>query len=235
VSYVNLLLIYQQEPIAIIIERKGVWSANVSKRIVQTALYSQITMIFSGNLYSDSPSLYKKLWRAYPAEDLQHLCRAYTLAYHYSREKLQEPDITRPVGASFNPAPARIAEILLGETSNVSSELMGAAILSCISVDHLKEEEKHVFLSEIEIVRALHHASGNALEQDSPPDKNAQKLAMAIRLDQLRHLHMSRFNTEKKAQLCKDSSLLLKQATPEGTERLRKKLEVALSRCKKRK
>jgi hypothetical protein len=98
-----------------------------------------------------------------------------------------EDGLTRTKGASFNPRPSRIAQILWDEAEVRDSAVLCAAALSCMSA---WDDDAAAFPGAAiarEVKELLARALPRAHRFSSP---NAADLFLAQRVDELRHVHM---------------------------------------------
>ena len=116
-----------------------------------------------GVLESTAPGLAGAVRRTFSPEAA--LTIAATYAEVIERSGLETPAIRRPEGTSFNPRPARICQILLTEGGGASPEELQQAVR-----------------------RSLPHG-------DTPPNYEPydphDRVALALALDDVRHLHMT--------------------------------------------
>jgi len=196
--------------------------------------YSKI-MFFSGDLKQDSPSLFNKLSREFSRKECERLSQAFRLAWATNESHLSEAEGTnRSQGSSYNPAPARVAEILLAEIKSFDSRLIGSAILSFCRTKELSATDKLAYCEEVKVLNEARKLCSHPFEIGKIPEDSSYKLAMAIRLDELRHLHLTETNPESIQDIIKLTETLLDLSNLEEVERLRKKLLSALIRSKKR-
>jgi len=138
-----------------------------------------------GELRSDSPGLYRTLLRRMGKEGFARVERAYAEAARCGA--LEEAPVLRDPGASFNPKPARICQILVAELSEFRELVLSASMLSCVSPEKmvpipLLSEEQAVALLVHEWLSGKHRRSTSVV---------VERISLALKLDQLRHLHMT--------------------------------------------
>lgn len=119
-----------------------------------------------GDLKTDSPSLHSKLKSFLSAEELERLFLTY--AEVWSKGGCEELIAPREPGVNFNPRPARILEILIGDCAAKDFETLQRAMFSCTVTDG----NFAPFMSDL-------------------PRVAAQHILLAHVLDELRHAHMS--------------------------------------------
>ena len=115
-----------------------------------------------GKLSKDSPSLYSHLRRHFSPAELELGESIYSLCFNHSGPEF--PEVSREPGMSFNPRPARVAEIILKEAGIKDIKLAYSAMLSLVP-ENKRTDFQGIF-------------------QTSPA------VDLAIALDDLRHFHM---------------------------------------------
>lgn len=146
-------------------------------------------MLHIGILKKDSPGLSALIDGLFSQEEQHYIHKAYSLAFRYGA--LNEGEVKRIEGASYNPRPARIAQILLTEGSIKECDVLITSILNCAEPIIFKEEpnDTHIYYSNDTTIRSI--LSGI-------PYKNIASPLIAIVfshiLDKLRHLHMCNFD-----------------------------------------
>ena len=91
---------------------------------------------------------------------------------------LEEIDFTREEGQSFNPRPARIAQIMIKDCSILSVEAIEASLLA--SIENSRSE---ISSQAIKIINSIH------IEEKI--NQFSKALSLALILDRARHLHLS--------------------------------------------
>ncbi|MCO6432363.1 MAG: hypothetical protein J5J00_16030 [Deltaproteobacteria bacterium] len=133
-----------------------------------------------------SPSLWGKLRRTFRPAEVSIVAAAFDFAVQHGA--LDERNIERPSEASFNPRPARVAEIVLSGNHDVTSLQVAAAILLCA-----EELPSKSLPAELEEAYQTCAAARRSLSDNSPPpDELTASLLLAYMLDDVRHFHMKR-------------------------------------------
>lgn len=143
----------------------------------------------NGTLSSDSPALFAKFKRIFKAEEIAKLEVCYKAAVRLGA--LEESPVKREKDASYNPKPARVCQILM--QVNSSLEALEAAMLMCASPTKID-------LTPGELSDATSLAKHALKEFPSAyhrQDPRIEGLFLALKLDALRHLHMTSFTNEK--------------------------------------
>ncbi len=144
----------------------------------------------SGHFSKDSPKVSKLLHQKFSSPEVLLFNLGYSLLA--KSEGITEPEIIRVVGASFNPKPARICELLILEAHTTEIDLLLAAVALCSTDPILFSEvlESEGASGVANIVSSVHAYLNKSNNTDSLTPQ-AQNLMAAICLDKVRHLHMS--------------------------------------------
>lgn len=133
-----------------------------------------------------SPGTFRCLERRLRDPELKLVCRV----WDDTALPPEHPSVNRREGASFNPWPARVVYILVSECSeNDTTVLLGA--LGCLA---LKMKLGLPDAMPLESRDLSHQAL--AWPETAASDLAAERIAGAILLDELRHLHMSKYSPE---------------------------------------
>lgn len=175
-------------------------------------------------LQKSSDALYKRALKSFSKQELSKIELAFESAC--DARGADESKIARTEGANFNPRPARVAQILFDETCNRDANMVASALIA--TVDRSK-------------ITALGDALAQAAQETflSPevavPGRDALAIALALMLDELRHLHMHADRNEIAGPLRARARVLVQYAgTIPEFERLRLKIETALKRSEPR-
>ena len=165
------------------------------------------------SLRATAPGLFSSLMKTLSPEDLTHIEKCYEEVL--SRGGADEFPIVREVDASFNPRPARIATIVL--TNTKPTHLLRAIELglwSCL----IRDSGVSTLLLEApeDIVRALHRI--HFIESNVDSDIDEVIVALAVHLDQVRHLHMTNLSPEDKSSLLFRAEKLVTALLPSHVE-----------------
>jgi hypothetical protein len=153
-------------------------------------------MQHSGSLRADSPGLYGSLKKFASAAELEQLEEAFLAAWKLGAGT--EAPITRDPGVSYNPRPARIATILIKECQNLAAQ----EIAACFWISAITRGAE---LPQTDYAgKQLAQQAFAALNDSSLPTlkANALRIAAAVLVDSIRHLHMSSLSdTERQAEI----------------------------------
>lgn len=138
-----------------------------------------------GDLLEDAPGLHRLLTRKLTAVDQRHLECAYQAAVLIGAG--EDAGLRRTEGASFNPKPARLCQLLLVELAIIDPVPLSAAFFCAAPVQE-STMSKGQFEEEIKLARqALVFPNLDAVALE---ETYVQELALALRLDLIRHVHM---------------------------------------------
>lgn len=176
----------------------------------------------SGDLSLDSPALRGVIRRALGEPALQHIGEIYKFGFQING--YSDAPIKREVGASFNPRPARICDLVSKEVlkNSASAALLGASILICALED--TNSSTPFGVEEKTARNALLLLKGEKLTAS----REEIALASAFALDKLRHLHMSELSDEKKDVIRESAQRMI--TLIEEPSYLKGRLERAVSR-----
>ncbi|MEZ4754204.1 MAG: hypothetical protein R3A13_07835 [Bdellovibrionota bacterium] len=121
-----------------------------------------MTNSHTGKLEEDSPGLLRTLKSFLSPAEIQEFSTAFKLVI--DRGGNTENGLEREDGVNYNPRPARVCEILIKECKEIRLEVLLAALYSCAK---------------------------NCKEKEEINKENSVCIALAITLDNLRHLHMT--------------------------------------------
>ncbi len=153
----------------------------------------------SGLLSKDAPGFSELIKGLLPA-DWSRLEAIYLLSS--SHGGLEEAELTRPEGASFNPRPARIAQILISEVKELDPITLGGALLvNCPHIDRITD-----CTYERESILAMQ--ARNAYAPYNLP-RPAERIYLAYHLDILRHLHISKIEDSSRLLLYEKTKIIL--------------------------
>ena len=145
--------------------------------------------VHTGQLHRDSPGLFKELKRSYDERAQRYLSTCYRESSLWGG--LREPLIEREAEITFNPAPARISNILLKETKDVTVFSLSVALLSTVPVT-FHPRIARTYTQQKNILPILYE----------PENCNhcIQNILFAKTLDFARRLHLTRLNQAEKIQ-----------------------------------
>ena len=168
------------------------------------------------SLKAASPALQGELELHYGTSEVAMLSQVFEVACENGA--LFENGVRRAEGASFNPRPARIAQIILANTKGWTAETLASAILCCCKRDALTAFNT---FSQQTIKICENFFSGH-------PESHPQSaiIALALSLDELRHLHMTAKPADERDKVVNRSiELCTKCRSISGTEKLIKLVE----------
>ncbi len=161
--------------------------------------------MFSGNLKLDSPSLYGILSRTLSSIELEHVVTAFkdSIEKGSAKEKREE-------GLSFNPRPARIAEILIKEANVTSTETISASFYASLY------ENKINFTSNLSanctsLVNEVHLFLKN---ESLINNVECKKISLAYCIDYTRRIHIEKPSENKLNSFFKKVNYLLSLEDP---------------------
>ena len=179
-----------------------------------------------GILDSDSPSLAQNLKRYLKKDEALKVKQAYSIASKYGA--LNEAGVVRMAEASYNPRPARVAQILITELRDFDADTLCCAILGCARVEEkIPLPESLSSLSDMlgELRDSLNVANL------SPASRLVEASLYAILLDEVRHLHMTDFPIEHmKDKISYIQELIESKESFKENQRLVEKIRHALSK-----
>ncbi len=183
----------------------------------------------TGNLSKDSPSLYQNIRRYLKEDEVLKITLAYAISAKHGG--LTETGVVRLPEASYNPRPARVAQILMTELRDYNAETLCCAILGCCSVD------EKITLPEtlLDIKEQLQELSDAITSPNEPPTSTTCEASLyAILLDDIRHLHMTDFPIEHmKNKITFIQELIESKESYKENQRLVEKIRHALDRLEK--
>lgn len=183
-------------------------------------------------LKDDSPSLFGILERM--QQQSSKSCTQLTkqqfekLLFCYQQAKTNgschESPVIREEGVSFNPRPARLAEIILKEASKELSTDLLFEILQAAFYLPTKQPTVNLLANQ-----ALNYSKENNFSNDT---KTAcEILAATFQLDVLRHLHMNSWNKQERQEYASQiSNELLPLLNSTSSQRLKVMLKTCLER-----
>ena len=172
-------------------------------------------------LASDSPSLWGSLQRRILDSDRAQLAEIYSLACAYGA--LSEGGVRREGGASFNPRPARICQILINECNESDPDVFAAAMLACCTSQPDFQVASPAAVGWGVASRVIRVQSGLEIQFD----ETVARVLLALQLDELRHLHMTELSCVERQLLCGRVANLLPQIEESSSNRRLKMLVVA--------
>jgi hypothetical protein len=174
-----------------------------------------------GDLSFDSPKVWGHLRSTLDPSSLELISRAYHVASR--RGGKREWPIMRPPGASYNPKPARVIEILISIGKIADPIVLAAAALS-FAEDLPPDETKDLPPECIAVAKQVIEAPERAL----PP---AGKIIVARLLDEVRHLHMTVLSSEERLAYLRGIRSIVEQMVADpGGDSLRTYFESAVNR-----
>ena len=138
-----------------------------------------------------APGLFRELKRICNESSLPQFALVFSKAY--DANKLLEPTLTRPAQANYNCRPARIAQILITELKERNEHTLLAAILACGGSSALNDRS---LLASGDLHNAIELAS--KVQNGLCDCEASERISLAIKIDELRHLHMRVISTEQK-------------------------------------
>ena len=181
----------------------------------------------NSSLRDAAPGFYAQAGRLLGASKLVALEAAYALSCAHSG--LSESGVMRSDGASFNPRPARVAQIVLGESLLRDPDTIAAAILACSEIESSALQDSTLSRAWQLALQARRCASA---PHDAPAE--TQAIALALILDKTRHLHMQKLQPQQLSSQIIDLTLRLSKFPQlQENAKLRSLVESALLRLKK--
>lgn len=175
------------------------------------------------DLAHSSASLNQRLSRSTAPATQEHLCAL--LSWLQDRAPTDYPGILRHKEASFNPRVARVAQIVIRETSERHPTTLAAAMLLAVLTD-LKGEPPPEFKESWVLANS---AAGLAAGQ-GPATTNENVVFFAYWLDRLRHAHQLPLSPIGAKDLSAVRTQLEASKEDESLTRLRTLVHAALSR-----
>ena len=190
-----------------------------------------------------APALYNHFSRSFTSDQLQTISSLFGLVVE--QQGLEDPRIIRPEGASFNPRPARICQIIIAEYGASDSEnsiprsdrakpsylLFLAALLSQLSrqqrdlLPELANVPSSVWITASEASKLIKSEVAAADNHDS------EIIYLSDRLDWLRHLHMSNLDLKQQAKFIQDlDNVVVPSIRFESNNRYRELLNAGIAR-----
>ena len=174
----------------------------------------------TGNLQFDSASAYGILGSFLEPDELDELCSLYSQAADWGA--LEEKNIERAPGVTFNPPPARLLELAVTKGHCKDLDSLKLAIMLCCNSENLPETKKSV----------------SALLDFNDNKKLTQNEIIVLAcywLDNIRHMHMSSSPEDiKQQQLSNVASKILPLLVSKRSSTLRLFLEKAVERTFRR-
>lgn len=182
-----------------------------------------------GSLLDDSRGLYVRLQNVFDAPSLETLNAIYAEVFQLGGT--EESDVLRTDGASFNPKPARVAQILIDDLEVRDFSAIGAGLCSPLShTSRFRMKAATVQMLELcEQARLLFE------EEVEECPLEVRLLGGAIALDDVRHLHMRDVSSPRKRELVDQVSkaVLGNLLVPEAAT-IRVKLDTAIAMQRRR-
>lgn len=183
----------------------------------------------SSLLGTDAPGLHAALSRVFNADAVQSLEAAYLFSVLHGGK--EEHPVVRPAGASYNPRPARMVQILLhqGHVSDLSTLLAGFLV----TVRDTAALEKWIDDHSRDAARVACTALSDAAFARIHSMNGIFSLVLAAAIDTVRHLHMSTLDEAARQALLRAYRDLTTAAENESC-RLQKILLTALTQQERR-
>jgi hypothetical protein len=178
-----------------------------------------------------SPALYSHLKRRVPSK-----LADFEVAFNWIADRggLEESFVNREKGVNFNPKPARICQILLTESAFEDNEILLAALFMAAPIGDPKDLSVQLS-NTFSQAATLADTAQQVLNGSAPHSAAEYALALASALDEARHLHLTTLSAAQRCARAQDLARLLSFAAAfEGTERLCKLLQTALTRVMKK-
>lgn len=172
-----------------------------------------------------APGLFGRLSRIMSPEDLSLLDSGFLVASNQGA--LLEPHLTREPGASFNPYPARICEILAKESGVKDTRTLLAAMFSCALINSTSVVAED-FAEALELATAVSKSFINRVAITS--DQSAINILNALVLDHLRHLHMTDLEPAAQKDLLDFAKNILSNTSSTTSNRLHTLIDAAVKR-----
>ena len=148
----------------------------------------------TGELKHDSPGLLGLVRQFLREDEVKQLAEVYCEACRCGA--LNESSVVRQPGISYNPRPARICQILINECSEKGLRVLGAAMYACAARNG---ESGSAFVEEWQIASRVrmeisNYRDGHRFELTEVEEA----IFLAVKLDELRHMHMTPLPEEHK-------------------------------------
>lgn len=170
------------------------------------------------DLKSDSPQLHSQLVSLFGG-DLEDFQQAYQLST--ASNMSWEGKLKRTVGANFNARPARLAQIVMKELGYQDRKVLLAAFFLCCEVNQLRQLPNG----------PAQQLAREATRYPAPVCREAEGLALALYLDELRHMHLRGLPQSKLlSELDRAQELMVPSILHLENERLRELIMTAITR-----
>lgn len=182
-----------------------------------------------GILDKDSPGLAQNLKRYLKEGEADRVRLAYHIASRHGA--LQETGVVRQPEASYNPRPARVAQILMTELRSFDAEILCCAILGCAKIEEAFNlpEELSTLQEPVNELREV--LSINNLEASTSMVEGS---LYAIILDEVRHLHMTDFSIDYLREKMKFiQNLIENKESYKENQRLVEKIQSSITKLEK--
>lgn len=183
----------------------------------------------SADINNNAPALFAILQKIFRPDEIKLIEAAYSFSCNHGG--LNEGELNRTVGANFNPRPARIAQILISETKITNSHDIIVAILACMNSSPPITFPQFLieFAEDSENTQALLNTNNPKFE-----NFNITNIALAIKLDDIRHLHMRNIPGGELSEKLTECKLWLKHIpSHDQIDRLCVMLNSAISRLER--
>ncbi len=149
----------------------------------------------------------------------------------------------RAEAEAFNPRPARVCKILLRECQESRLRVLLAALLGSLNYDRFSNIDSLMERTDFSSLQADQPVVGEALllhsewqsflnEPGSALSHEAERIFLALVLDQLRHLHMSSLDIHEQIMICQSiAGDILKLPCYPSNARLLQVIQAALKRA----
>lgn len=148
------------------------------------------------NPWLRAPGLLKTLQGMMREDVLERLGELFTVCLT-ANEQVEAP-LKRIPEANFNPRPARLAHILIKELKEQSPQVIGAAFLVCSTERQITNLPSNFVSQHAQAVRLALLALDPHNFRNDPA---SERLALALRIDTLRHIHMQNTSMQEKKKL----------------------------------
>ena len=150
----------------------------------------------TGALAQDSPALFRAINRLFSPIEADLMARLYSCAAQAGG--LAEGPIVRAPMASFNPRPARLCKILLRECEERDIQVLAAALLLGAPSLAVPPTAGEAF----NLVEEYQKFRVGALR--TQPSLKLERIHLAVLLDDLRHLHMTKLPIAQQESIVED-------------------------------
>ena len=150
-------------------------------------------MLNSNSLQTSSPKVFRLLSQRVSLTDLERICIVYGTVIKLNIT--ETPWVNRDDGASYNPLPARICELLILEGLVTDSNTLISALLSLLDPPHMDLEG--IGPNILQDAETSHLMLQGLASKTSDPSPSAQLIILARSLDTVRHLHISSLSKEQ--------------------------------------